>query len=285
MAKYLLPIDALLTNNARPFDVTHALADILRNIPNITRFKGSLVPMVPPMGGRPMEAAMMEFINFLSLHFLTTLTARQSLKRGSLPPSRGKGERFDFDVWLRSSALILKVAQAELSCSKRDRISLVNRYLARHEAGRYQSEQGVDKEALKKWRKKFDGPRRGIWTKDTAALLLSLYLPENFHECDAELQHTHLVNLAPWAKEYFTKFLGDKFPVEFFTLFLDFSQHTPSEMRNLVAALQDFCSLPRIDRYQKIAAALSPVICNLADLFSDVEIHFTQSFVPTNAPI
>jgi hypothetical protein len=64
-----LPIDALLINNARPFDVSHAIADILRNIPNITRFKGPLVPMVPPKDGRPMEEAMMEFLNFLSLFF------------------------------------------------------------------------------------------------------------------------------------------------------------------------------------------------------------------------
>jgi hypothetical protein len=275
-----LPIDALIINNARPFDVSHAIADILRNIPNITRFKGPLVPMVPPKDGRPMEAAMMEFLNFLSLYFFTKLEARKAPKLGSLPPARTKGERFDFGVWLRNSALILKIEQAELSCSKRNQIPLVNRYLARKEAGRYQSEQGIDKEALKKWRKKYGGARRKIWAKETVALLLSLYLPDGFFEYDSKLQHTHLVNLAPWAKEYFTKLLGDKFPIEFFTLFFDFSQHTPSEIQGLVESLKKYHIIPKIERYQKVAIIFSPVICSLADLFSSVEIRFSNAVDP-----
>ena len=275
MVKRRRPISSLLTNNQRPIDIMGLSADVLRNAPNLTRFGGPEVPMVPPAGGRPMEAATMEFIGFLSSHYLSTREEREKSKAGK-PPPRNPGQRFDFDAWLRQSAIHLKYFQAGLSCQGKDRVHLVNRYLTHPDAGVWRhDEQGINVEAMKKWRKTGPASRGKVWSKESAALLTSLWIPPGLDALDVELQRAHLLGLASWADEFFRPYLEDQFPITFFTLFLDFSKHTESEISRLTISLRNLTSLTPSERLERLAVILTPAIESLADLIDDGVTEFS----------
>jgi hypothetical protein len=232
--------------------------------------------MVPPGGGRPMEAATMEFINFLSSHALSTREERGEAKTGE-PPPRKPGQRLDFEAWLRQSAIHLKWYQAGLSCKKDDRVHLVNRYLIHPNAGEWRhDEQGINLETMKQWRQAGPASRGKVWSQDTAALLTSLFIPPGLDALDVNLQRAHLLGLASWAEEFFRPYLEDKFPVNFFTFFLDFSQHSPAEIRLLTTRLRGLTSLTPSERLQRINAILMPAIVSLADLIDDGATNFSE---------
>lgn len=274
MVKSLRPISSLLANNKRPIDIMGLSADVLRNIPNLARVGGPEVPMVAPGGGRSMEAATMEFINFLSSHYLSTREEREKSKAGK-PPPRSPGQRFDVDAWLRQSAIQLKWYQIELSCRGQERVDLVNKYLSRAEAGRWQNPQGIDLEAMKEWRKSGPASRGKVWSKTTAALLTSLFIPPGLDALDVKLQRAHLLGLPAWADGFFRPYLEDRFPVTFFTFFLDFSQHSSSEILRLSTSLRDLTSLTPQERLQRLAVILTPAIESLADLIEDGVTKFS----------
>lgn len=246
-------------------------ADVLRNVPNLARVGGPEVPLVAPAGGRPMEAATIEFISFLSSHYLSTRAEREKAKAGR-PPRRRPGQRFDVDAWLRQSAIQLKWFQAELSCRGRDRVELVNKYLLRPEAGRWRDPQGLNLAAMKEWRKV--GPAK-IWSKSSAALLTSLFVPPDLDALGVTLQRAHLLGLSTWADEFFSPYLEDRFPVTFFTFLLDFSQHSPIELQRLTTSLRDLTSLTPSERFQRLAVILAPAIASLSDLIDDGMTNFS----------
>jgi len=276
MVKHRRPISSLLANNDRPIDVMGLSADVLRNIPNLARLGGPKVPMVPPGGGRSMEAATMEFINFLSSHYLSTREEREKSKAGK-PPPRGPGQRFDVETWLRQSVIHLKWYQAGLSCQGRDRVQLVDKYLLHPDAGRAwrHDDKGINLDAMKQWRQTGPASRGKVWSNDTAALLTSLFIPPGLDALDVKLQRAHLLGLASWADEFFRPYLEDRFPVTFFTFFLDFSQHSPSEIHRLTTRLRDLTCLSPSERLQRIAAILTPAIESLADLIDDGVTNFS----------
>ena len=249
-------------------------ADVLRNVPNLARFGGPEVPLVAPAGGRPMEAATIEFINFLSSHYLSTRAEREKAKAGT-PPHRRPGQRFDVDAWLRQSALQLKWEQAGLSCRGRERVALVNKYLSRPEAGRLRDARGLNLETMKEWRKAGPASRGKVWSKDTASLLTSLCIPPGLDALDVTLQRAHLLGLAPWADDFFGPYLGDRFPVTFFTFFFDFSQHSIIEIGRLTSRLRQLTILTRPERLQRLTVILAPAIESLADLIDDGETSFS----------
>lgn len=250
-------------------------SDVLRNAPNLARIGGPQVPMVPPGGGRSMEAATMEFIGFLSSHYLSTREDREKSKAGK-PPPRDPGHRFDVEAWLRQSALNLKWFQAGLSCKGADRVHLVNRYLTHSDAGLWRhGEVGINLEAMKQWRKTGRASRGKVWSKESAALLTSLFIPPGLDALDVKMQRAHLLGLASWADEFFRPYLEDRFPVLFFTLFLDFSKHSPSEIRRLTTSLRDLTSLTPSERLQKLAVILTPAIESLADLIDEGVTEFS----------
>jgi hypothetical protein len=221
-----------------------------------------------------MEAATIEFLNFLSLHYLSTSEQRKKEKSEKAPPRR-PGQRFDVDAWLRYSAVQLKWHQTGLSCHGKHRTDLVNKYLTRPEAGRWHDPQGINLEALKDWRKSGPNSRGKIWSKDTAALLTSLYVPPGLDALDVKLQRAHLLSLAAWADDFFRPHLEDRFPAAFFSFFLDFSQHAPSDIRRLTYSLQYLTGLTLQERLQKLVVILTPAIESLADLIDDGVTNFT----------
>lgn len=249
-------------------------ADVLRNVPNLARVGGPEVPLVAPAGGRPMEAATIEFLGFLSSHYLSKREEREKEKAGK-PPPRRPGQRFDVDTWLRHSAIQLKWSQAELSCRGKKRVDLVNKYLARPEAGRWRNPQGINLEALKEWRKSGPTLRGKVWSKGTAALLTSLFVPPGLDALDVKLQRELLVSLAAWADEFYSPYLGDQFPVTFFTFFLDFSQHSLSEIGALTASLRNLTSLAPEERLERLAEILAPALASMADLIDEGATHFS----------
>ena len=217
-----------------------------------------------------MEAAMMEFIVFLSTHYLTTDFERSQVKLGQIPKRR-PGQRFDLDAWLRSSAVILKIKQAELSCSPRKKLALVNKYLERHDAGRFKDVQGVNPENMKDRLRKKDSLQKDILTKSFVKLLLSSFLPLGFENLAIKDQCVHLNGLKLWADEHFSLCLGDAFPVEFFSFFLDFSQHSVDEIKALISSLSTTLSLSAEERYAQLAIVLQPAIGSIVDLIDDVD--------------
>lgn len=275
MVKRTRPISSLLANNQRPIDIMGLSADVLRNVPNLARIGGSEVPMVPPGAGRPMEAATIEFIGFLSSHYLSTREEREKSKAGK-PPPRNPGQRFDFEAWLRQSAIHLKYFQAGLSCKGADRLHLANRYLTHPDAGVWRhDEQGINVEAMKQWRKSVPASRGKVWSQESAALLTSLFIPPGLDALDVKMQHAHLTGLTSWADKFFRPYLDDRFPVLFFTLFLDFSKHSESEISRLTTSLRNLTSLTPSQRLQKLAAILTPAIESLADLIDDGVTEFS----------
>lgn len=218
MVKRRRPISALLTNNERPIDAVGLIADILRNIPNLARIGGPAVPLVSPAGGRPMDAATIDFLVFLSSNYLSTLEERKKAKDGT-PPPRRPGQRFHVKTWLYHSAMQLKWHQAGLSCKGKDRVNLVNRYLSRLEEDDWRNPQGIDLEALKEWRKSGSFSRGKLWSKDIASLLTSLFIPPGLEALDEKMQRAHLLGLRSQADALFKSYLEDNFPVVFFTFF------------------------------------------------------------------
>jgi hypothetical protein len=275
MSQRTLPIAALLINNSRRWEPMDFCADLLRNIPNLTRVGGAKVPIVAPTQGRPMESAMIEFIVFLSGHYLSTAVERSQVKFGEIPKRR-PGQRFDLDVWLRSSAIILKLKQAEISCGSRNKTALVNKYLARPEAGRFQDKQGVSLEHLKEWRRKKDSLQSDIWTTSFVKLILSCFVPRGFEDLAFNDQRAHLNSLKILADECFSLSLDKAFPVEFFSFFLDFSQHSEDEIKALISGLEATVSLSKEERYARLAIVLQPAIESILDLIGDVDEVFSK---------
>lgn len=265
-----LPLAALLQNNARPFDPLAFSADLLRNGPNLARIGGPKVPMVVPLGGRPMEAAMMEFIVYLSGHFYTTAADRRQAVDGT-PPPRRPGQRTDLEAWMRSSAIVLKVAQAELSCHGADKIALVNRYLSL--PGPLQNRQGIHIETLKDWRRK-DSSQGAIWTKETAANLTALFLPPEIAQLDPRARRARLNGLREWIETLLKPYLDEPLQIAFFSMFLDFSQHSEGDLDKMIRRLAPRVATPLAVRLKAVEKGLKPALAAVADLLGEEPISF-----------
>lgn len=260
------PLAALLHNNGRPIDPMTMAADILRNGPSIARLGGPLVPIVAPLAGRPMEAAMVEFIAYLYNHFLSTAEERKAARRGT-PPARRPGQHFNFHAWISSSIIMLKSAQVELSCRGSKKIVLVDKYLAL--PGPFQDRSGVNIETLKEWKRRGTSLKSEMWTKENAALLTSFFIPKEVSFLDAKLRRAFLESLRGKIEHTMEEHLGTAFPVQFFGLFLDFSQHSDEDLRRLIRAISPLIDLAPPERLLRLRKALHPAIESVEDLIGD----------------
>lgn len=242
--------------------------DLLRNAGNITRIGGPQELIIAPPDGRPMPAAMLEFLGYLKNYYLTTRKDRETAKKGEIPHRR-PGQRFDMAAWLRRSAILLKWAQAGLSARGKDRVDLVNRYIMRRDAGPGWIEGGINLDALREWTQPGPHSCGDIWSKDTASLLTSLFIPRGLDALDVAYQRAHLRGLRLWAEDFFRPLLGDRFPFRFFGFFLDFSHHSKDEIRKLTGKLQKLTDLSQEERFERLKVRLKPVIESVSDLLDD----------------
>lgn len=57
--------------------------------------------------------------------------------------------------------------------------------------------------------------------------------------------------------------------------FLDFSQHSPAEIRRLCDNLQDLTRLTQLERIQRLMVNMEPAISSLVDLIDEGETTFS----------
>ena len=92
---------------------------------------------------------------------------------------------------------------------------------------------------------------------------------------DVKSQRAHLSGLKPFAEDFFTPRLGDAFPVEFFSFFLDFSQHSDKDIRRLATTLKSQTGASQQERFERLTQILAPAIEGFADLIVEEGSTFT----------
>lgn len=267
MTQRTLPLFALLDSGSRgPVDVLPLISDLLRNIRNIARIGGSTQPVVPPLGGRAMDPAMSNFLAFVRTHYLTNAEQRAALTPREVP-RRTRGGRFDVDAWLMSTAILLKANQARLAGAGRSKVAIVDRYLAA--PGRWQRREGVNIETLKEWSKPGRYLRAEVWTRDFAAILTSLALPDDLPSWPFAEQKAHLRRLRGPVDTLFAPHTDEWFPFELVAFFYDLSRHTDPELRKTVRKLAPFLATPRSERFLRLVEILLPALADIHDLVGD----------------
>lgn len=257
-------------NDRRPVEVLELVSDILRNIPNIARIGGPEEMMVAPVGGRAMDSATIEFLNYLSKHYLSTYEQRQALKPGEWP-QRLPGERFNVPEWLFSVAILLKSAQVQLAARGKEHLALVDRYLAL--PGPFQDRRGVNADTLKKWKQKNGNWLRSeVFTVESVGLGLSLMLPDDFESWGPACQKALLYSLKTGLDSVMAPYFDSRFPAEIFTFPIDFSEHSDAQILKTVRSLKPHLATPRPQRIERLFEIFSDALWGVQDLIGDISL-------------
>ncbi|WP_162630768.1 hypothetical protein [Paracoccus endophyticus] len=255
------PLRDVLENGGHPVDPLASVSYLLRAARAVSR-KTDDRGHIGAASGDPVPSPLIEVVGLLDRLSFSTLDDRRLLRPGQgFRP--GKGAKFDFDMWLRRTFILLKDGQCALAARGREGRILLDRYL--EQPGWYQEPQGIGEEQLKKTRRKLGGAK-GPWTSDFIRALIALYLPRDFLDRGEAQQKADLLGLAPGVKEIWHPHVDKRFPFEIFWLLLDFSLHSDAQLRRTVTHLASHVRRSPEERLQVALHGLMPILSELADL-------------------
>lgn len=241
------------------------LFDLARNVANLSRVGGPKVCVVPSMDGRALQSSLVGFLNYLADQRLSTFEERQKQRPGTRHIGR-QGQRLDMDAWLKSTVILLKLAQTEAIAKRKIRLGIVSRYLER--PGRWHDPEGVGEEQVKAWRKR-NLVRKLVFNTAFALRVTALAVPADLDRLPLSDQLAYMRGLGSRAKALFEPLTDHLFPAEALWLLFDFSLHTDAELKSFMAALKRYRQESLEDRLSGLAANIAPALKEIRDLLPD----------------
>lgn len=259
-------ITALLHQAGGPeMPILPLLLDLARNISNLSRIGGPKFVVVPPADGRALQTSLIDFLNFFANTRLSNLEDRQKLRSEGRYVAK-RGQRFDVDAWLRSTVILMKMAQTEAIAKRKMQLSIVSRYLER--PGRWEDPQGIGEDQIHAWRKK-DLLRKHLFGTELVMRTTALAVPANLDDMSTSEQLNYMRGLGERAKELFEPLTDNLFPAEALWLLFDFSLHKDAELRDFLVALKPYREESLQDRLQGFIKNLAPALIEIEDLLPE----------------
>lgn len=218
------------------------ISDVLRNISLIAWPKQSLDRPPPPMriaaplDGRGMSGTMLNVLNNLERLKSATVEQIDALGPDEIPKGR-QGAFFDLAHWTRSSFLLLKSAQCRYAARGREHAALMSRYLLK--PGLFHDPEGFSQQKHDDARDNKKRLNAHVFGKEVAGGLTILALsPSIFSRPEKQQIQVMRASLNTAAVDLYTRYFDDLFPVEFFTSFFDFSEHSDRQILSTLKKLR-----------------------------------------------
>jgi hypothetical protein len=264
--------ELLMEAGSEGMPILPLLISLARNIANLSRIGGPEKLVVPSADGRDLHLSLVNVLNEINRLRLSSYEDRANLKHGQAHVAR-KGQRFDVNAWLRSSTILLKMAQAAAIAKPKDQLDIVSRYLMR--PGRWHDKMGLGEEQVKAWRKK-DSAAKLIFKPDFAMRLTALAVPADLDRQSPSDQIAYLKGLGLKAKALFEPLTDNLIPAESLWLLFDLSLHSDMELRRMLKELETYRQETLEDRLIGLAKSLVPALAEIEDLLPDLSWPFAQ---------